>query len=301
MRSAGSPRWCCGKRPASRCWRRAGRACAFPGSTSSPCRRSTRTRRSASSSSGRLRSTRRSLWTTGGRRSSRASAAGWTACPWRSSSPLPAPACSASKSWRAALTNASGSSPAAGVAWSVTTRCAPRSTGRTTSSPRWSGSSSRACRSSPAAAPSRPRSSSSRTRTLPLTRCSTCSPSLVDKSLVVVDRTRSETRYDMLESIRQYAQERLVESGDADRRPGSPRELVRGLRQARPGVGSTRRTSSNGWNASGARSTTCSSRWRGPSRPTKPSWRSGSARRSHGRPPNARSSAPHTSPSRRWA
>jgi len=37
--------------------------------------------------------------------------------------------------------------------------------------------------------------------------------SLIDKSLVVVDRTRSVTRYDMLETIRQYAQERLVDGG----------------------------------------------------------------------------------------
>jgi predicted ATPase/class 3 adenylate cyclase len=40
--------------------------------------------------------------------------------------------------------------------------------------------------------------------------------SLVDKSLVVVDRAHSQTRYDMLETIRQYAQERLVDSGDAE-------------------------------------------------------------------------------------
>jgi predicted ATPase/class 3 adenylate cyclase len=39
---------------------------------------------------------------------------------------------------------------------------------------------------------------------------------LVDKSLVVVDRTHSQTRYDVLETIRQYAQERLVDSGDAE-------------------------------------------------------------------------------------
>jgi predicted ATPase/DNA-binding winged helix-turn-helix (wHTH) protein len=40
---------------------------------------------------------------------------------------------------------------------------------------------------------------------------------LVDQSLVLVDRTSSgEPRYHMLESVRQYAQERLNESGDAD-------------------------------------------------------------------------------------
>jgi predicted ATPase len=39
---------------------------------------------------------------------------------------------------------------------------------------------------------------------------------LVDKSLVVVDRTNDETRYGMFETIRQYAQEELVDSGEAD-------------------------------------------------------------------------------------
>ena len=39
---------------------------------------------------------------------------------------------------------------------------------------------------------------------------------LVDKSLVLVDRSHTESRYEMLETIRQYAQERLVESGEAE-------------------------------------------------------------------------------------
>jgi tetratricopeptide (TPR) repeat protein len=40
--------------------------------------------------------------------------------------------------------------------------------------------------------------------------------SLVDKSLVQVDRDQTPTRFGMLETIRQYAQERLVARGDAD-------------------------------------------------------------------------------------
>jgi predicted ATPase/class 3 adenylate cyclase len=40
--------------------------------------------------------------------------------------------------------------------------------------------------------------------------------SLVDKSLVIADRTRSVTRYDMLETVRQYAHERLLDSGEAE-------------------------------------------------------------------------------------
>jgi predicted ATPase/class 3 adenylate cyclase len=39
---------------------------------------------------------------------------------------------------------------------------------------------------------------------------------LVDKSLVLVDRSRPETRYEMQETIRQYAQEKLAGSGEAD-------------------------------------------------------------------------------------
>jgi len=39
---------------------------------------------------------------------------------------------------------------------------------------------------------------------------------LVDKSLVLPDRTHPESRYEMLETIRQYAQERLVASGEAE-------------------------------------------------------------------------------------
>ena len=39
---------------------------------------------------------------------------------------------------------------------------------------------------------------------------------LVDKSLVIADHTRSVTRYDMLETVRQYAHEHLVDSGEAE-------------------------------------------------------------------------------------
>ncbi|MDT5255528.1 MAG: hypothetical protein QOD10_608 [Mycobacterium sp.] len=39
---------------------------------------------------------------------------------------------------------------------------------------------------------------------------------LVDKSLVVAENTRGVTRYRMLETVRQYAQEKLGESGEAD-------------------------------------------------------------------------------------
>jgi len=38
---------------------------------------------------------------------------------------------------------------------------------------------------------------------------------LVDKSLVVTDNTSDRTRYRLLETVRQYAQEKLSESGEA--------------------------------------------------------------------------------------
>jgi hypothetical protein len=44
---------------------------------------------------------------------------------------------------------------------------------------------------------------------------STCCRGWWTKSLVVVDRTHATTRYGMSETIRQYAEERLVASGEA--------------------------------------------------------------------------------------
>ena len=49
---------------------------------------------------------------------------------------------------------------------------------------------------------------------------------LVDKSLVVADDSRGRTRYRLLETVRQYALEKLGESGEADAvRDASPRPL----------------------------------------------------------------------------
>ncbi len=39
---------------------------------------------------------------------------------------------------------------------------------------------------------------------------------LVDKSLVVAENSRGRTRYRLLETVRQYALEKLGESGEAD-------------------------------------------------------------------------------------
>jgi predicted ATPase len=50
---------------------------------------------------------------------------------------------------------------------------------------------------------------------------------LVDKSLVVADEGRRVTRYRMLETVRQYAQEKLGESGEADAIRATSRFLCR--------------------------------------------------------------------------
>ncbi len=51
---------------------------------------------------------------------------------------------------------------------------------------------------------------------------------LVDKSLVVAENTSGRTRYRLLETVRQYAQEKLGESGEAEAvRSASPRSLQR--------------------------------------------------------------------------
>ena len=40
---------------------------------------------------------------------------------------------------------------------------------------------------------------------------------LVDKSLVVLDEQAAEPRYRMLETIRQYAREKLLDAGESER------------------------------------------------------------------------------------
>ncbi len=59
---------------------------------------------------------------------------------------------------------------------------------------------------------------------------------LIDKSLLIADEGSAEARYRMLETIRDYAQERLVESGDAPTIYAHHRDwFVELVQQARPG------------------------------------------------------------------
>ena len=58
---------------------------------------------------------------------------------------------------------------------------------------------------------------------------------LVRKSLLVADRSSGRTRFSMLETIRQFAEEQLVASGQADRGPDRPCSLLRRARSRHPG------------------------------------------------------------------
>ncbi len=53
---------------------------------------------------------------------------------------------------------------------------------------------------------------------------------LVRKSLLVADRSSRRTRFSMLETIRQFAEEQLVASGEADEHPCRTLTLLRGTR-----------------------------------------------------------------------
>ena len=134
-----------------------------------------------------------------------------------------------------------------------------------------------AARSSRAAGRSKPWKRSSPTTRRPADLVVDMIASLVDKSLVLADRTHSESRYEMLETIRQYAQERLVESGDAEAvrarvtPAGSP--TSRAVRAA----ACTRPRSFGGTSACDPRSTTCRSRWPGRRAPARPRRRCASA------------------------
>ena len=59
---------------------------------------------------------------------------------------------------------------------------------------------------------------------------------LVRKSLLVADRSSGRTRFSMLETIRQFAEEQLVASGEADRGPGRACPLLRWARSRHPGA-----------------------------------------------------------------
>ena len=87
--------------------------------------------------------------------------------------------------------------------------------------------------------------------------------SLADKSLVVAEERNGATRYRMLETVRQYARDRLLESGEgrpmARPAPGAFPRGGRGGRAAADGTPTSRR----GWTGWRRSTTTCARRWRG--------------------------------------
>jgi non-specific serine/threonine protein kinase len=100
--------------------------------------------------------------------------------------------------------------------------------------------------------------------------------SLVDKSLVVTEEQAGATRYRMLETVRQYAQDRLRDTGEEERNgealiwPASPRWPRRSSR------GSKDRNSRRGSPGSQANTTTCGPRSHG--RLNRVRWRDGDSR-----------------------
>ena len=166
-------------------------------------RRSSRGRGRSSFSRGRARSIPSFVASDDGAGALRA---GSTTCRSRSSSPPRASASSRPSSCSSGSRSGSTCSRAAATPTRASRRCGRRSSGRTTCSTRTSSGSSRGSPSSPAAARSRrPRRSATPTSTRS-SRSSTRASSAL----------REGGRFWMLETIREYAAERLEESGEAD-------------------------------------------------------------------------------------
>ena len=176
------------------------------------------TRRSSSSSSARGRSSRTSGSRTTTPRPSPRSACGWTACRWRSSSPRRASTSSRPRRCSTGSTTACSCCAAARATCPpASRRCAARSTGATScSSPASSGCSS-CSRPSPVRHSRRSRPSPATVNGRP-DRIDTLDglASLVDKSLVRQAGANGDSRFVMLETIREYAAERLDDSPEFD-------------------------------------------------------------------------------------
>ena len=95
---------------------------------------------------------------------------------------------------------------------------------------------------------------------------------LVDKSLVVADDSRGRTRYRLLETVRQYALEKLGESGEADAVRARHRDHYTAMAAAARRAGRQLITSSASSRPT-SRSTTCAPRSRGAGKTPTSSWR----------------------------
>ena len=101
--------------------------------------------------------------------------------------------------------------------WNVTRRCGPRSTGPSTCSPGPSSSCWPGWRCSPAAATLEAAEAVCGGEGIDPDAVFELLASLVARSLVVAEEHGPQTRYRLLETIRQYGEERLNEAGEADR------------------------------------------------------------------------------------
>ncbi len=87
---------------------------------------------------------------------------------------------------------------------------------------------------------------------------------LVRKSLLVADRSSGRTRFSMLETIRQFAEEQLVARGEATEASSRPRPLLRRTRSRHPGRCGTAPASVRPTTGSPPNWPTCASRFGGP-------------------------------------
>ena len=118
--------------------------------------------------------------------------------------------------------------------------CGRRSSGPTSSSTTTNGRSSTASACSPVPSTPRRRSRSRAATTSTVGRSPTRSSSLVAKSMLGAETgPDGTTRYAMLETLRQFARERLDETGDTDRWRRAPRRVLRELVAHDAGYGLT--------------------------------------------------------------
>ena len=158
----------------------------------------------------------------------------WTGCRWRSSSPPPGSTCSVSPS----------STRSSSAASHCSTTGSGRSRAATLSRAWWSGATSfctatrrRCCTSLPctaAAPPFRHSLAAAATHGLDDAMVTYLLQALVDKSIVLVSFPDGEARYDLLDTVREYALGAARAKRWPPRRPSGARRVLRGAGRRRP-------------------------------------------------------------------
>ena len=195
-------------------------------------------------------------------RRSRRSRPGCTGCPWPSSWRPRGSSCSRPEALRDAARGPARRCcrPARATCRSASRRCAARSPGATTCSTRATDGCSTGCPRSRAASTSPPpRPSAARPCELGMEVVDGL-VALADQSLIRSVDTGGDPRFQMLETIREYAAEKLAERGEADAVAGAARRLV-----PRAGAATSRRSCpvpisacpSTSWSASTTTSGRC--------------------------------------------